>query len=720
MELPKIIESILPQKKSLDDRILALVITPHYIKCALIQTSKVEILGQGEEEYQEGWENAIPAADMAIAKATNGIENANQIKKVIFSLPHDWIENDKIKQEHLQNLKKLSQDLDLSPLGFVVSPEAVIHYLQKKEGSPLTAILIFFSLNKIYVTLVHAGKKEEIQEKELSGNIIEDFKSLLAKFPSMEIYPSRILLYNHRTELEKIKEELLAYTWQKFPGFLHFPKVEILEGDIDLKSAVLAGITELGIVIEPKTPELKPEEKPEEKHEIETFVEGKDVLEKQEENNTSPIVEEKKDEIKIYEPQNQETNIEEVKIIPESEKTQTKVPKINNFLLNVKPKIKALKISLVFLPIILFVLGGVLIFAYYYLPRAKVTLVVESRALEKSLDIKIIEGLESVDEQGREIPANTVETESSGQKATTATGKKIIGDKAKGEITIYNKTNNSKSFPKGTEILYSQNLKFTLDEEVAIASASSSIEGVSFGKIKAKVTAAQIGTESNLNSGTEFTIKGFAVDSYSARNEQNFSGGTSREITTVTKEDQSRIKDALTKEIEEKAMLTLKEKLAPGEVILDKGTITTIQSAKFDKEIDQEAKDVTLELSLKIKALYYKDSDLKSIARKNLEKDIPDGYDLKLEDINVTVAKVTTVKDESTASLIIKANLLPRLDTNKIKKDIAGKYPEVLGSYFEGIKSLAGYEIKITPSLPKKLSTTPRIPENIEVNVISR
>lgn len=715
MELPKIIESILPQKKSLDNRILALVITPYHIKVALIETTKVEIMGKGEEEYQGEWENAIPAADMAIAKATSGIENANQIKKVIFSLPYDWVEHDKIKQEHLQNLKKLSQDLDLAPLGFVVTPEAIIHYLQKTEGSPLTAILIFFSSNKIYVTLIHAGQKEEIQEKELSENVVEDFKSLLTKLPAIEIFPSRILLYNHRTDLEKVKEELLAYAWQKFPGFLHFPKVEILEEDVDLKSAVLAGVTELGIIIEPKVQEEKPEEKIEEKPEELSFVEGKDVLEKEEEKK-----EEIKEEIKIYEPQKEEPNVEEVKILPPPEKPLVQTNKIKNFLSNLKPKIKALKISLVLLPIIMFVLGGIFVSAYYYLPRAKVTLVVESRRLEKNLDVKIVEGIKSVDEENNKIPANIVETEVSGQKATTATGKKTVGDKAKGEVTIYNKTNNSKTFAKGTEISNPKNLKFTLEEEVSVASASSSIEGVSFGKIKAKVAASQIGTDSNLNSGTEFTIKGFAIDSYSARNEQNFTGGTSREITTVTKEDQSRIKDALTKELEEKAKQNLKEKLVSGEVILDKGIVTTIQSAKFDKEVDQEAKDTTLNLNLKIKALFYKDPDLKLLARKNLEKDIPNGYDLKPEDINITVEKVTTVKDESTAALFIKANLLPRLDTKKIQKDIAGKYPEVLDSYFKGIPSLAGYEIKITPSLPKKLATTPRIPENITINIISR
>jgi len=660
---------------------------------------------------------------MAIAKATNGIENANQIKKVIFSLPYDWVENDKIKPDCLQNLKKLSQELDLSPLGFVVTSESIIHYLQKNEGSPLTAILVGFSKDKIFVTLVHAGKKEDVKEKQISENIVEDFKLLLSGFPSMEIFPSRILLFNHRTDLEKVKEDFLAYAWQKFPGFLHFPKVEILERDTDLKSAVLAGITELGIIIEPKskTEEVPPNIetiKPEEA----VFTEGKDVLDETpkkslgEETSSGIIITDIQD-TEVKKPETFD-NIEpsEIKITPPAKKDLpiAIVPEKKNSIIQ---KIKSFpKTILIALPIAIFVISAALISAYWYLPKAKVTLVVESRKLEKNLSVKIASDIQAVDEDNRKIPANSLETEVTGQKATTATGTKTIGDKAKGEVTIYNKTNNSKTFAKGTEIIGAKNLKFTLDDDIYIASSSSSADYVETpGKSKVKVTASQIGTDSNLNSSNEFTIKGYSTDSYPARNEQNFSGGTSREVTVITKEDQSRIKDALTKELEDQAKQTLKAKLNSGEVILEKGIISTVKSSKFDKELDSEAKDTTLNLTLSVKALFYKDSDLKSLSQKLLEQEVPDGYDLKIEDINIDVSKVYTSKDETIADIAIKTNLLPRIDTKKIQKDIAGKFPDVLSDYFKSIPSLSGYEIKLIPELPKKIATTPRIPDNISI-----
>src|SRR3990172_6833585 len=47
----------------------------------------------------------------------------------------------KIKKEYLGKLKKISDSLDLKPMGFLVVTEAISHLLQKEEGAPVSAIL---------------------------------------------------------------------------------------------------------------------------------------------------------------------------------------------------------------------------------------------------------------------------------------------------------------------------------------------------------------------------------------------------------------------------------------------------------------------------------------------------------------------------------------------------------------------------------------------------
>ena len=130
------------------------------------------------------------------------------------------------------------------------------------------------------------------------------------------------------------------------------------------------------------------------------------------------------------------------------------------------------------------------------------------------------------------------------RKTIDVSGTKSIGDQAKGTVILYNKdTSSSRMIKKVPYCCLAPFLYF--DDDVSVASATVNlVNGNStFGKSTGAITARAIGVQSNLSENSEFSFKEFS--DILARNEKQLSGGTSRDVTVVTRADQ----DALVKSV---------------------------------------------------------------------------------------------------------------------------------------------------------------------------
>ena len=210
------------------------------------------------------------------------------------------------------------------------------------------------------------------------------------------------------------------------------------------------------------------------------------------------------------------------------------------------------------------------------------------------------------------IPVKNMTTEVSGMKSTKSTGTTLLGDKARGEVTIYNKTTKQTSLTKGT-VINSGIIKFSIDDEIKIASASETGEGITFGKATVKVTAAAIGSESNLGANSNFTLSEFNESNLSAKNNLPLSGGTSREITTVSEEDQNTLEEDLTAQLIKEAKQKILTEIKINDKLLDSPVSTSVSSKKFSQEVGSEAKELSLELTLKIEGYVYNKDELEKL-----------------------------------------------------------------------------------------------------------
>ena len=703
------------KKEQTPEYFFALNIGTERLSAALwmIEGRELKILEAASQNYSSNDE--IANITDKLLDQVLGIRDAEP-QKILFGVPDSWLIDDNLKDEYLKILRNLVKELELTPMAYVAGSHAIIHFLEKKEGVPTTAILVGFETNHAVVIVVRAGKLDGVKVVTRGETTGADIEKALLKFIDVETLPSKILIYGlDSSSLEKLKSQLLSFSWMSKLSFLHFPKIDILGADLEIESVCLAGGSELNSDIslskesiqqsQVKPIEIEQSEEESGNQEEETqagdslgFVVG-DVSSHIKEEETLPTSE------LVPADQGRQIEIEDF----ESEEQEMVAP---------APKEKPTRSfgnPLILLGIVGIV--GLLIGSYLILSKADVKIFVEPKILEKDAEVTSDPNQKEVNEEAKIIPGQVVETEVTGSAKGSASGKKKVGDPAKGTIVIYNKTSDSKPLSKGTIVSSSRGLKFTLDTSLNIASQSATDSGITFGKVNTTVTASGIGADSNLPSGSELSVSSFSSSQISAKAEGNFSGGTSKDVTVVSSEDQQKLLASLASDLRKEAQQKLQEKF-PGKKILEEALGEFIVKKSYSKNVNDQASEFSLNLTIRYIGTAFEDKDLKRIVSKLVTTEVPVGFKLNLED---TETQADVSKLEKDGKLIFltrfKAKLLPKLDTDKIKNQIRFKSPSEVSNILKSMENILSSEIKITPNLPSLLQRLPILERNITIEV---
>lgn len=377
-------------------------------------------------------------------------------------------------------------------------------------------------------------------------------------------------------------------------------------------------------------------------------------------------------------------------------------------------------IKLLLLPVILLLLGG----AYFFFNKAEVSIFIEPRILENNAEIIADPKVSSIDEEKKIIPGKIIETTVDGTGKAQATGKKQIGDPAKGKVVVYNLTSSKVSLSQGTVLTSSEGLKFALDSSVQIASQSSSI-GADFTTVikpgksdAAGVTAKAIGSEGNLPANNDLAVASYQKSQVIARVEEAFSGGTSKNVTIVTADDQKKLQAKVLDDLRGQAQDDLKSKQSGDQKVISEALDIVDSKYKFNKQAGDQANEFSLTATVKFKGTAYSDTDLKTVVSKLVQTNVPDGFGLSPADME-TQADVSKV--EKDGRLIFKAKfkakLMPKFDLEALKAKMKGQTVEEVASQLKTLDSVIGSEIKLSPSLPSPFSRLPYLDKNIAISV---
>lgn len=708
-QLPILGKILLKKEKEVEPLLALEICEEKKVKIALwqVRKGKYEILKKASAQYEGDWEEVVPKVKQQVEKLVEELELKKKKipSKAIFGLPKKFIKEDKIKSSFKKTLKALCQHLLLTPLGFVETPQAIAFLLKQRQDQPLTAILLRVDQTSFTFNIFKIGKDVSSQTVFYENNLALKFSQALRSFTELQTFPAKIFLYDGEKNLEEIKEELLSFPWQKEAGFLHFPQIEILKEDFSLEGLVAAGASELetkeiSVFAEKEDLEERPSEEKTILSQELGFLKDEDVAEKK-----SLVVEEEKEE--------EETP--ESKFDFFSSFIQAVIKTINSFTVNFPYRLN-LKRAGFLLVFAVLVLGVFLFYSYWLLPQAHLKLLVEPYTLEKDTKVVLNLSSEKLDTNLAEIPGRELTIERKTADKITVTSKKEVGDQARGEVIIYNKTTSPKIFSKGTVLIGPKGLRFTLDSEVTVASLSDVIAGTP-GKEKVKVTAEKIGPEGNLGAGSDFTFEDFPVTSFAARNEKAFSGGTSREVTVVGEKDRDDLLKRLQDKLTNQAKEGFEEKLSAEERILTETIEGKILEKKFDHEVGDETDELSLDLTMSFKAVVYDENNLSDLLKKMAEESAPKGFGFEKPEVEMEITSIEREKDKISFTAHFKVKLLPEIDEAGLKKKIAGRKSEKVEEYLRTQGNLTGFEIQFLSNPPFMRNTFPFNPQKISVEI---
>lgn len=743
MKLPK-----LPflEKKNQSEFFLSLVLRDEKASAVVFQeiNGKINVVGEHVENFKTSVESAteeelLDAIDKAVSTAEKNLPPDVESHKTIFGVKQDWITEGKIKPAYLAKLKKVSDELEFKPMGFLVIPEAIAHLLQKEEGAPVTAILAEIGLKNVTLSLIRAGKIVESKTGEIGESLVGTVETTLKHF-STESLPPRIILFD--SGREDIQQKFITHKWSQSLHFLHLPQISALPANFDARAVLSGAATQMGFEIfeasltntgREDSKHIKAAVPIVEEEADKTLAEaasefgfvGSDVKEstKEKPEELEKDLTEETQEFSIGKPETTTeipktavmdniTPADQFREIPEEIKINNAEKKpfpvngalimtgIMGFMKKVHPGkiIKGANGSRKKLMIGIIPLAIILLFLYVYLfgRSVTVTLGIDAKEEDEEVNVTFSEN-EATNADEDIISSQFITVTADGKKSIATTGKKEVGDKAKGTVTMFNSNTSGVTIPTGTVITSSNDLKFVTDKAVTIASASGDIfSGTEPGKADVTVTAEKFGTSQNLPSNTKFTVDG--TSSVAAKNDKAFSGGTKKEVKVVAKKDQDKLTADLQKDLETEAREQIKKEAESGSVVLPNFISVEFDKKTFSKDVDDEASELSLTATISYRGVSYKETDILNFAKDKLET----GSDLVV-DKNSIEASATNLKAKgknATGKLTIKANLVPKIDSRELANEIKGKSTRDAIEKLNEIDEINKVDIKLFPPIP--------------------
>lgn len=725
------LKDFLTSRESPPELYWSLVIEKGWVQAGIwyINETSAEVLNISPGAAWEVEGELVGACDAALSSCVSKLpENYEEPSKTVFGVSSSWVKNGEIQDEYLAMIKTVCTDLSLTPVGFVVLPEAIAHLYKSEEGAPLSAIIIGLGPADLEISVFKLGNLIGTTSVARSVSITEDVTEGLSRFEGATPLPSRMVVFDGKgVELEEAKEELMKASWEGIDKmkFLHTPKAETLSSDRKVLATCLAGAAEIGNVTGVTSKEENVEE--------ETYPPEEEIK-----NVTEPDEETTAEDLGFVIGEDVTTNQKPAEFVPISTPpvsppvspiSPQPTPKIESYLQKTKslfhgfssrfamhgPKIssqgnkKPLYIILILMAAIL--IGGGLY--WWFVPRAVVTIFVAPKSFQEQLSISFnTKG--QFDQSKAILPAQTISSQASGDKTKATSGTKLVGDKSTGSVQIVNGNGKSINLAAGTILTSGSGLKFVTATE---ASVSGQLIPGSPGTATLAVTAGDIGAQYNLAKGEVFKVGVFEKSLVAATSQADFSGGSSQQIAAVSADDQKNLEADLKTELSSTVMADLNNKVTDSQLLVNDLSGLDVTNESFDHKVNDVADTLKLSLSVSATGVVADKEKLQHYAADTLKNKIPTGYAIRNSEIKFKFKFVEKQGDNLIYTVDISTNFLPMTDSDNIVSKIVGKSIPVATDYLTSIPGYIRAEIALKNSLPGPLKTLPHINKNISIQV---
>lgn len=644
-------------------------------------------LGPETEWLSDNPDSFLHSVDISLSEAAQKalLEPEQEPEFSAFILPPSWIGNDgKIFPNYLKLLENLCHSLELKPLGFISNDEAFIESVNKNDSFPPSFILVYLGKKEFSLSLVYLGEvKKRLSQTLINDFSPEDLENALLTIQLDSALPPRILIFGNLGS--SIIDDLKNYSWvgkKNIETFLHLPDVTAFEPKelFNLYSQTVS--SQIG---------------------------NNSVESKLETSSTPPAQEENIIEAETVSPET-EVAPEDLgfsQAVEPKEKSKISLPAFSF------PALKLPHLNFNFWYLLPLALSPLLILIPYFLIKAEITINFNPIEINKVFDLSLDSTANSVSKTL--LPADKKTIDLNFSESLPTTGQKETGDKAKGEITIFNKADKIQNISKGTILTDNSNKKYELLTSVQVPASSFNLASgtITMGQTKASAIASDIGSEYNLNKDTLLSFKDDA--NLLAKVNDSFTGGSRRQIRVVSVDD----KNKLSQTVEASLGTQISQKINSDSSYRDLLKETLFVDKKqlvFSREIGEEAETLEVNANLTISLLQInpqqKDSIIKTLlaSDQNFLQSVASPSDFTF---SFTATKNSSQK--STGKLTLTGKTLPKIDVNHLRSLLVGKDFTKAQRIIESQPRVYDRKIKIIPSIFSFLKRLPSSADKITI-----
>lgn len=734
MDLPNLFKH--KQNSAQKELFLALLLTDQTVHAALWRVYDGEIIISHRSrlhQFEEDQEQIIQI-DQSLQDLG---PDSEQTDDVVFGFEPNWVNQQGILEGKKKLLKSVTKDLGLNAVGFVVTTEALYEHLLQKNPV-ISTVILYLGQRFVDLSLIRQGKLVHQQSVGRSEDVVADLKEAVARLyqqaPQTQKLPANVILTSAVVpgeELHQYHQQLIAQNWSDELQFIQPPVITVFPSDKLIDIVVLEGgkaVAQARGLLQPtgcepnsartglkaaSSTDVSQSDKESSRQQFNQQPSSFGVPIKQQVLDESPDLSDPSLESHWQQSKDAGSSVKD-KFNPfsrgKSNHSQSRsadsaaaVNKKKSFLGLSQPSLK------------LIIAGGALAgllaligIGYIYLRRtyqAHISFSSAQQTLTEEIAVTLDPEIEQTDPENLVLKVEKTQQTVSQTDSKATTGVKLVGDPAQGTVTVFNKTDQEKSFDKNT-VLTGGGRQFTLDETVTVPAAtteendSGDGETKVYGQEEVTVTAVDIGAEGNLSQETELQVADFSQDTYLAKVKEDFSGGASREIRVVAEQDLTQLEQALTRELLKQAQQELEQSSGEGRYVTATDDYQIAQK-EFSAEVGDEVEQIDLDLELQVTGLVYTVDSLKPLAREVLIAQVPKGYRLADQDPDIlsNPAELNQETGKYAITLNVSSQAVAEVNQSQLKQTIAGQTKDQAVALLNQDAAIEQFEVEYQPLL---------------------
>ncbi len=349
--------------------------------------------------------------------------------------------------------------------------------------------------------------------------------------------------------------------------------------------------------------------------------------------------------------------------------------------------------------------------------KADVVVRAETTPVDVQFEMTVDTALTQSNPDKAQIKATSKEQKKTVTQSFTPTGKKDLGTKASGTLTLKNcsTTDGTVTIPSGT-VASASGLNFVTQGSVTLPASVFSGGGSCLTSTKSvDVVSQDNGDKYNLNSRS-YTVAGYSKVTATG---SDMTGGTSRLVTVVSQDDINKATEQLKQQDSSSVKSEISKTFNDGTTLLDDTFTVSLGPVTSAPALNGEGNEASLSAEVTYSILGIKSDDMSNAMNLNVVAQMSNPDQQSVFDNGFKTVKLEKKSGNASSAVYTVSSVAqygPQFDTSALAEQIAGTKVGEARSTLQSLPGVKSIDIKTSPFWSNKLPDSSKIKIKIDVD----